>query len=41
VPSAPIPLSAPVDDPDVNLCGWDGEPVDYDQAVDAMCVASG
>ena len=31
----------PVDDPDINLCGWDGESVDYDAAVDAMCVASG
>ena len=37
-PAAP-PLAAL--DSDINLCGWDGEPVDYDQAVDAMCVASG
>jgi hypothetical protein len=33
-----VPL--PVASPHVNLCGWDGEPVDYDQAVDAMCAAS-
>ena len=26
--------------PDINLCGWHGEPVDYDEAVDAMCAAS-
>jgi len=30
-----------VTDPDINLCQWDGEPVDYDEAVDAMCAASG
>jgi hypothetical protein len=36
-PTAPPPA---VVDPDINLCGWDGEPVDYEQAVDAMCVAS-
>jgi len=35
-----FPIAAPVDDPDVNLCGWDGEPLDYDEAVDAMCAAS-
>jgi len=27
-------------DPDINLCAWDGEPVDYHQTLDAMCVAS-
>src|SRR5512138_2363256 len=37
-PAAPPPAVA---DPDVNLCAWDGEPVDYDETVDAMCVASG
>ena len=37
-PTAPPPAAV---DPDINLCDWDGEPVDYDQAVDAMCVASG
>ena len=31
---------SPVDDPDATLCGWDGERVDYDAAVDAMCAAS-
>jgi hypothetical protein len=35
--SPPEPLS--VDDPDANLCGWDGERVDYDAAVDALCAA--
>src|SRR6185436_3244700 len=40
VPALSIPIAAPVDDPDVNLCGWDGEPLDYDEAVDAMCAAS-
>jgi hypothetical protein len=37
-PTAPPPA---VVDPDINLCGWNGEPVDYGAAVDAMCVASG
>jgi hypothetical protein len=44
VPNTPVAPTAPppvVVDPDINLCGWDGEPVDYDQTVDAMCVASG
>src|SRR6476661_9908030 len=27
-------------DPDINLCAWDGEPVDYHETLDAMCVAS-
>ena len=40
-PPAPTTPSPVVVEPDINLCGWDGEPVDYDQAVDAMCVASG
>jgi hypothetical protein len=40
-PSAPTAAPLAVVDPDTNLCGWDGEPVDYDEAVDAMCVASG
>jgi hypothetical protein len=38
--SFPPRALAPIDDPDVNLCRWDGEPVDYDEAVDAMCAAS-
>lgn len=29
-----------IEDPDVNLCGWDGEPVNYDDVVDALCAAS-
>jgi hypothetical protein len=29
-----------MEDPDINLCGWDGEPVSYDDVVDAMCAAS-
>ncbi len=44
VPDTPPWQSAPpaaVVDPDINLCGWDGEPVDYHETVDAMCVASG
>ncbi|HXU00053.1 MAG TPA: DUF222 domain-containing protein [Polyangia bacterium] len=44
VPDVPPAATAPppaVVDTDINLCGWDGEPVDYDAAVDAMCVASG
>jgi hypothetical protein len=40
-PSTPTAAPLAVVDPDINLCGWDGEPVDYDEAVDAMCVASG
>src|SRR5262245_1615804 len=38
-PAASIPRLAPTDDPDVNLCGWDGEPVDYNEAIDAICAA--
>jgi hypothetical protein len=30
----------PRSSPDINLCHWDGEPVDHDEAVDAMCAAS-
>jgi hypothetical protein len=41
IPQAPAPPPLAAFDADINLCGWDGEPVDYDQAVDAMCVASG
>ncbi|HXU00358.1 MAG TPA: DUF222 domain-containing protein [Polyangia bacterium] len=40
VPSIPIPTSPTIADPGINLCDWDGEPVDYDEAVDAMCAAS-
>jgi hypothetical protein len=40
IPQAPAAPPLAALDPDINLCGWDGEPVDYDQAVDAMCVAS-
>ena len=43
VPDVPRPLFGlppPAVTPDINLCGWDGEPVDYDEAVDAMCAAS-
>jgi hypothetical protein len=36
-----LPAAEPLTDPDVNLCAWDGEPVDYDAAVDAMCAARG
>ena len=42
VPDAPTMSRSgpsPADDPDVNLCGWDGEPVDYDAAVDALIAA--
>jgi hypothetical protein len=40
--AARAPTAPPaVVDPDVNLCVWDGEPVDYHEVVDAMCVASG
>jgi uncharacterized protein DUF222/HNH endonuclease len=39
VATAPLTTPAAQDDPDVNLCGWDGEPVDYDAAVDALCAA--
>jgi hypothetical protein len=39
--SPPILALPPIDDPDVNLCQWEGEPVDYDAAVDAMCAGSG
>ena len=39
VPSLPSPGLSPVDDPDVNLCDWDGERIDYDAAVDALCAA--
>jgi hypothetical protein len=38
-PPIPIPPLAPIDDPDVNLCGWDGEPVDYGETIDAICAA--
>jgi len=38
-PSVPSPGPSPVDDPDANLCGWDGERIDYDAAVDALCAA--
>jgi hypothetical protein len=40
-PSVPIPAPPTIDDPDVNLCPWDGEPIDYGAAVDAMCASSG
>jgi hypothetical protein len=39
VSTGPIPPLAPIDNPDVNLCGWDGEPVDYAEAIDAICAA--
>jgi hypothetical protein len=39
VPAVPSRQVSAVDDPDVNLCGWDGERIDYDAAVDALCVA--
>jgi hypothetical protein len=39
VPTVSRPGLSPVDDPDVNLCGWDGERVDYDAAVDALIAA--
>jgi hypothetical protein len=38
-PALPIPPLAPIEDPDVNLCGWEGEPVDYNEAIDAICAA--
>ena len=38
-PAAPNPPLARIDDPDVNLCRWDGEPVDYDETIDAICAA--
>jgi hypothetical protein len=41
VPPVSIPPPPAIEDPDINLCRWDGEPVDYDAAVDAMCAASG
>jgi len=41
LPAGPVPAPPPIADPDVNLCGWDGEPVAYGDAVDAMCAASG
>src|SRR5215831_16028242 len=41
VPRAPAAPPPAVVDPDINLSSWDGEPVDYHEAVDAMCVASG
>jgi hypothetical protein len=39
VPSVSSTRPSPVDDPDTNLCGWDGERVDYDAAVDALIAA--
>jgi hypothetical protein len=39
VPPVPSPEPSPADDPDANLCGWDGERIDYDAAVDALCAA--
>jgi len=39
VPSVSRPEPSPVDDPDATLCGWDGERLDYDAAVDALCAA--
>jgi hypothetical protein len=39
-PSAALPEPAPIDDPDLNLCGWTGEPVNYEEVVDTMCAAS-
>lgn len=41
VPPRLLALPLPAARPDINLCGWDGESVDYDEAVDAMCAASG
>jgi hypothetical protein len=45
VPEHPNAASVPdlprIEDPGVNLPHWDGEPVDYDEAVDAICAASG
>ena len=38
-PSASIPEAA-IDDPELNLCHWDGEPVDYGETLGAMCSAS-
>jgi hypothetical protein len=40
VPATPIAPPPTIDDAQANLCGWDGEPVDYDDVVDAMCAAS-
>ena len=39
VPTVAGPGPSPFDDPDANLCGWDGERVDYDAAVDALIAA--
>ena len=39
VPTVSKPGPSPVDGPDANLCGWDGECVDYDAAVDALIAA--
>ena len=39
VPSVSSTRPSAVDDPDTNLCGWDGERVDYDAAVDALIAA--
>ena len=39
VPSVSATRRSPVGDPDTNLCGWDGERVDYDAAVDALIAA--
>ena len=40
VPPTSPPPDSTIDDVDVNLCRWDGEAVDYDEVVDAMCAAS-
>ena len=40
IPSAGMSAPPTLEDPDVNLCQWDGEPVHYDEAIDAICVAS-
>ena len=39
VPLVSTPAPWPVDDPDATLCGWDGERIDYDAAVDSLCAA--
>ena len=39
VPTVSNPRPSRVDDPDANLCGWDGERVDYDAAVDGLIAA--
>ena len=42
VPAAPPTVGPPVrtvSDPDVNLCRWDGEPVNYGDIVDAICMS--